>query len=264
MGQIVTPLTGTGDATAAIATDVVGGAHFQRMKLFDGTEGSSIPIVAKTSAPNANDPGVLVRTIGQSTILSVNGTVGLTSGSSAVELTSAGSTRLVGRVTIDNPTTAVTVTGAVAQGAAAGSSDLAWWVRTVTTGSVGGGSTVVDANLSSGGSTKIIGMTDGEPFSSGAITRATANSSAEAQIFAANANRKYATITNLATAASLLVGMSTGAVSTAGANAHFIIPALQTYTIGGQLGNIPRYTGPLRVRVNSTSVAGPVVGVEYV
>ena len=204
--------------------------------------------------------------------------VGITSGSSEVALTSIGSTRLVGRVDINNPTTAMSVSsgvilgpgstantlGAVAQGAPGGSSDEAWWVRTVTTGATGAGSTLVNANLSSAGSTKIIGITDGQAFSSDSITRTTVNSSAEAQLFAANANRKYATITNLATAASLLVGMSTGAVSTAGANAHFIIPALNTYTIGGQLGNIPRYTGPLRVRVNSTSIAGPVVGVEYV
>lgn len=124
-------------------------------------------------------------------------------------------------------------------------------------------STTVDANLTSAGSTKVIGLVEGQPFSSGAITRTTLNSSAEGQIFAANANRKYVTITNMATAVSLLVGMTTAAVSTAGANAHFIVPPLTSYTLGGQLGNLPNYTGPLRGRINSTTIAGPVIGVEF-
>lgn len=88
-------------------------------------------------------------------------------------LTSAGSTRLVGRVTVDNPTTSIDVAnqptvdlssvgstrsvGTVNQGSPAGSSADAWWVRTVSTGSVGAGSTTVDANLTSAGSTRLVG-----------------------------------------------------------------------------------------------------------
>jgi len=86
-------------------------------------------------------------------------------GSTAVDLSSGGSTRLVGQVTVGNPTTAVTVTsgvvlgagssanmlGAVAQGA--GSTSIAPWYVISSAG--GGGSTAVD--LSSGGSTRVVG-----------------------------------------------------------------------------------------------------------
>jgi hypothetical protein len=124
-------------------------------------------------------------------------------------------------------------------------------------------SSAVDATLSSAGSTRIIGMVEGVPFSSANITRSTLNSSAEGQLFAANPARNYVAITNMATAVTLFVGLSGSSVSTAGANAHFVIPPLTTYTLGGQLGNLPRYTGPIRCRLNSTTIAGPVIGVEF-
>lgn len=326
---VTLPLTGTGDATAAPAVDVVGGLAFQAMKLVDGLEGSTDPVRAIGTTPGATDHGMVTRPIGSTA--HPQAVVG------EVALTSVGSTRTVGvvtvgnpttsvnvanpttavnvanpttsvtvtnpstavtvsnpttavslssqhtvtvgnpttAVTVSNPTTAVTVSsgvvlgagstantiGAVQQGAPAASSDNAWWVRTVSTGSAGAGSTTVD--LGSGGSTKMIGIVTGTPFSSGSLTRSTLNSSAEGQLFAANAARDYVMITNMATAVTLFVGLTTGAVSTAGANAHFVIPPLQTYTLGGQLGNGPKYTGPIRCRINSTTIAGPVIGVEF-
>jgi hypothetical protein len=124
-------------------------------------------------------------------------------------------------------------------------------------------STTVDANLTSAGSTKVIGIVQGTPFSSDNITRSTLNSSAEGQLFAANVSRDYVMITNMSTAVNLFVGLTTAAVSTLGVNAHFVIPPAQTFTLGGQLGNGPKYTGPIRCRINSTTLTGPVIGVEF-
>lgn len=152
MATVGLPLTGSGDSTANVAVDLIGGEAFQRVKLFDGTLGSTLEIAAKTSAPNSSDAGMLVRVIGltsastavdatltsagstrlvgqvtvanPTTGVTVNGAVGITSGSSAIELTSAGSTRLVGQVTVANPTTGVSVDGAVAL-TSAGSTRLA-------------------------------------------------------------------------------------------------------------------------------------------
>lgn len=350
------PLTGAGDATAAPAVDLIGGLAWQGVKLFDATEGSTVPIIAKAATPDAADPGMVVRFVpttadaGAVTVknpttavdaaatltsagstrlvgrvdvnnpttsvsLSSQHTVTIGNPTTAVQanLTSEGSTRLVGQVTVANPTTAVeanlsslgssklvgrvdvnnpttavslssqhTVTvgnpttaadanltsagstrsvGTFNQGSPAGTSADAWWVRTVSSGGGGAGSTLVD--LGSGGATRSIGIVQGTPFTSDSITRATANSSAEAQLFAANANRDYVMITNMSTAVNLFVGLTSAAVTTLGANAHFVIPPAQTFTLGGQLGNGPKYLGPIRVRLNSTTLVGPVIGVEF-
>jgi len=194
------PLTGSGDTTATVATDEIGGAHYQRIKLFSGIADSTVGSAIVTTHPTTSDPGLVTRNIPSTSI-----------------------PQLVS----------------------------------------GGGSTTVDANLTSEGSTKVIGIVQGTPFSSANITRSTLNSSAEGQLFAANASRDYVMITNMSTAVNLFVGLTTGAVSTLGANAHFVIPPAQTFTLGGQLGNGPKYTGPIRCRLNSTTLVGPVIGVEF-
>jgi hypothetical protein len=226
-GAVTLPLTGAGDATAAPACDVIGGNAYQAMKLIDGLEGSTEPVRAKGTTPGSTDHALVTRPIGS------------TAFSQAVILSSQHT------VTVGNPTTAVNV------------------ANPTTSVTVTNPATAVEANLTSEGGTKVIGIVQGVPFTSGAITRSTLNSSAEGQLFAANANRDYVMITNMATAVTLFVGLSTSAVSTLGANAHFVIPPLQTYTLGGQLGNGPRYLGPIRCRINSTTIAGPVIGVEF-
>lgn len=212
MGYVGLPLTGSGDATAQVATDEINSEHYQRMKLFSGVQGSTVPIDAKETTPESTDAGMVVRPIGSTAFSqAVVGQVGISSGSSAVELTSAGSSRLVGQVTVANPTTAVSLSsqitvsatgttkvdvssgvvlgagssanmlgqvlatgttkvdvssgvilgagstantlGAVAQ--AGGSTSVAPWYVISTAG--GGGSTTVDANLTSAGSSKVIG-----------------------------------------------------------------------------------------------------------
>lgn len=347
---ITLPLTGSGDATAAPACDVVDSKAYQAMKLMDGTEGSTIPVPAKGTTPGSTDHGLVVRPIGSTGFnQAVVGAVGLTSGSSEVALTSAGSTRLVGQVTVANPTTEVTISnpttsvtitnpstavnvanqptvdlssvgstrlagrftvenpttavnvanpttavtvssgvvlgagssantlgavalvagstantlGAVAQSSPAASSDSAWWVRTVSTQTGSGGSTAVDANLTSDGSTKIVGIAVDIPFSSAQYSRSSIASSADIAFLAANAARRSAIIQNSATATELLVSFSTAAVSSASAYT-LKIPANGYLTIGGMNGSVPLYTGPIRGKLNSTAVSAVAYVSEFV
>lgn len=174
MAQVGLPLTGSGDATAQVATDEIGGAHYQRMKLHDAADGSTVPARILETTPGSTDGGLVVRPIGSTehyqaivgtVIAAVAGQVGLSSGSSAVELTSAGSTRLagrfdinnqptvdlssvgstrlVGRVTVDSPSTVYTVNGAV--GITSGASAVG----------ITSGSSAVE--LTSAGSTRLVG-----------------------------------------------------------------------------------------------------------
>lgn len=223
------PLTGAGDATAAPAVDRINGADFQGVKLFDGTEGSSLGIVGKATTPGAADVGLVVRPIGStafaqwilgdvaltsvgstrlvgrvtidspSTVVTVNGQVGLSSGSSAVELTSAGSTRTVGVVTIGNPTTGVTVTGAVG---------------------ITSGSSAVD--LTSAGSTRVVGTVN---LTSGSILGAGSSANtlgAVALVAGTSANIIGSVVNAPATTATLIgaVAVSSGVVLGAGSTAN--------------------------------------------
>jgi hypothetical protein len=436
MAYVQLPLTGTGDATARVAVDEIGGDAYQIMKLFDGGAGSTVAVRAVETTPGSTDAGMIVRPIGSTAFpQAVVGTMGITSGSSEVALSSIGSTRLVGQFTVANPTTAVSVAnpttavnvanqptvdlssvgstrvvgtvnvssgvilgpgssantlGAVAQGA--GSTSVAPWY-VISTASAGAGSTVVDAQASSEGSTRLFGKVDinaitsstgqigsvalasgttgvmgamalstlstglvgtmalasggttgivgsvvlasgstsynagsvvigsgstsfvmgavavssgvvlgagsttnsigsvalvagssantvgavaqgpgssgnvwtvdGYGFSSGNIALTTINSSAESSILAANANRKAAIIQNLSTGAELWLGFSTAALTTSLGNVQLRIPAAGYVTIGGQLGNIPLIKGPIRGRIGSTTLAGPVAVSEF-
>lgn len=191
MAYAALPLTGAGDATAKVATDLIGDEHFQRMKIFSGEEGSTVPLIAKATTPGSTDPGLVVRPIPSS------GLVQLVGGS--VALTSEGSSRLIGRVDINNPTTEVSIAGAVAisnpstavtitnpstavtitnpttavnvanpttavsvsSGVILGGGSSANTIGNVTVSNLstgGGGSTTVDANLTSAGSTKVVGI----------------------------------------------------------------------------------------------------------
>lgn len=147
---VTLPLTGTGDATAAPAVDLIGGRAYQAVKLIDGLEGSTLAFIAKQTTPDAADIGMVMRNIASSAFnQAVVGAVGITSGSSAVELTSAGSTRLVGQFTLANPTTAVTVSNPT----------TAVTITNPTTAvTISNPTTALDANLSSVGSTKLVGQ----------------------------------------------------------------------------------------------------------
>lgn len=167
MATVGLPLTGAGDATAQVAVDVINGEAFQRVKLFDATEGSTVPITAKATTPGAADGGMVVRPIGSTAFnQAVVGSVGLTSGSSAVELTSAGSTRLVGRVDINNATTALDANlTSVGSTKLVGKVDVnnpttAVSLSSQHTFTLGNPTTAVEANLSTVGSTRLVGRVD--------------------------------------------------------------------------------------------------------
>ena len=251
-------------------------------------------------------------------------------GSTAVDLSSGGSTRLVGQVTVGNPTTAVTVSsgvvlgagsstnmlGAVAQGAGstslapwyvissaggggstavdlssggstrtvgvvsqgspAGTSADAWWVRSVTTGAAGAGSTTVDANLSSAGSTKTVGVVgqgpgssaafwfaQSIPFTSGNVARTSVATTVNAAVIAANANRKALLIANGSTAQMVGLGLSTATVTTARANVNIYLQANSQLRFG-LCGDLPLYTGAIQgINLTSTAVAGYVIVTEF-
>lgn len=244
-----------------IGADEIVGVPYLGMKLLDGTEGSTRVVPARSSAPALDDAGLVVRPIpGSSTtpwyVHQVNASTGGSgAGSTVVDvnnpttsvdaaLSSAGSTREVGKVNQGTP----------------GSSASPWWVRETnpSTGGGGAGSTAVD--LASGGSTKIIGLVDGIPMTAARTSR---NSSAEGILLDANAARRAAMIQNLATAVELLVSLSTAAPSSAGANVNFKVPANGFVVIGGQLGNIPLYTGQIRGKMNSTAIVGLVQVTEF-
>ena len=57
--NVVIPATGSGDATPIVATDQVGTAHYQRMKLDGGGDGVSVPIVAGQQLAAGSVPVVL-------------------------------------------------------------------------------------------------------------------------------------------------------------------------------------------------------------
>lgn len=164
--NVTLPLTGSGDSTAAVAAEDIGGVHYQRVKIISAAAGSTA----------ADTPTVLQG-----------------GGSSSVE---------------------------------------AWYV-------------------------------DGIGFTSANCSATTIATSAEAQILAANANRRSAVISNLSTAAELLIGFTTGTVSTALVNCHYRIPVAGKLTIGGQLGDVPLYLGPIRGRLNSTTLAGVAATIQF-
>lgn len=157
MGQVVFPLTGAGDASAAAWTDLVAGAHYQVVKLASGDVGSTVPIVARETTPGSTDPGLVTRNIPTTAFnQAISGTIN-------ADLSSAGSTRLVGMVTINNPTTAVE-----ANLSSLGST------RLVGQMTVANPTTAVEANLSSLGSTRLVGqVTINNPTTGVTITNGT-------------------------------------------------------------------------------------------
>lgn len=154
------PLTGSGDATARVAAADISSAFYQYVKLTDGTSGSTQSIPASNANPTTGMYGLVVRNLPsgtQSVAMASTGTMG---GVQVLNPTTA--------VNVSNPTTAVTVNGTVGLSAStgqigsvsllAGSSVNTLGNVTVSNLSTGSaGSTTVDANLSSAGSTRSVG-----------------------------------------------------------------------------------------------------------
>lgn len=189
--------------------------------------------------------------------------------------------------TVGNPTTSVTVTSGTVLGPSTAATGLissgtqqigSVALVTGTTGVMGAvilaagtsANTVGSVALVAGTSANMVGAfiqapnssadgawtVDGLRFSSGQTSATTVATSAESQLLAASAARRGAVIVNLSTAVELLIGFTTAVVSTARANTHWIIPVNSRLTIGGQLGDVPLYLGPIRGRLNSTTLAG--------
>lgn len=238
MAYAILPLTGAGDATAKVATDLIGDEHYQRMKIFSGEDGSTVPLIAKETTPGSTDPGLVVRPIPSS------GLVQLVAGT--VALSSEGSTKVVGRVDINNPTTAVSVanpttavnvanpttavnvanpttavsvSGSVALNAGSSANTIGnVTVSNLSTG--GGGSTTVDANLSSAGSTRVVGTMN---VSSGVILGAgsTGNSIGAVALLAGTSANTIGnvTVSNLSTGGG---GSTTvNAIQSSGSSANY-------------------------------------------
>ena len=184
------PLTGSGETTATVATELISTQHYQYFKLVSGVAASTQHVSALATTPGSGDGGLVTRPIGSTAF------------------------------------------------------------NQAVVGSVG---------LTSEGSTRIIGLVDGIPLTP-ALT--TINSSVDVALLSSNSARRSAMIQNGSTGTALLVRLSTAAVSSGGAY-NFQVPANGFIVIGGQLGNIPLYTGPIRGKMNSTAVAGPCFITEF-
>lgn len=101
------------------------------------------------------------------------------------------------------------------------------------------------------------------PFSSGGVARTTVNTSADASLIAANANRKALVIASLSTAQVCALGLTTATMTTALANVSFYLQPSQQMTFGLP-GGMPLYQGPVRgINITSTAVAGGVSVTEF-
>lgn len=102
------PLTGAGQSTATVATDQVGGAEYQMVKLVDGAIGSSQVSSVLTTTPGSGAGGLVVRPIGSTEFTQA---AVLTAGSSnnvigQTVLGAGSSANVVGQVVLQQGTTA--------------------------------------------------------------------------------------------------------------------------------------------------------------
>jgi hypothetical protein len=100
MASVGLPLTGAGGTTADVAVDTIGGESYQRMKLHDAADASTVPWRVKETTPSSGDGAGVVRLIGSTAASLVQG------------------------VAVSNPTTAVTVSSGVVLGAGSSTNTL--------------------------------------------------------------------------------------------------------------------------------------------
>ena len=177
------PLTGVGGTTASVATEQIGGAEYQYMKLIDAaaasTAGASIQITTPTSALG----GLVVRPIGstaytQAAVLvagSTGNVIGAVAVSSGVVLGAGSSANILGQV-----------------GLQAGTSANFQYQQSI-------------------------------PFSSGNVARSSVSTTIDIQIIAANANRKALVVANRSTSQTVGIGLSTAILTTALANVDLFL-----------------------------------------
>lgn len=185
--NVTLPLTGTGDATAAVATDDVGGSHYQRVKIDLGGDGAASPLVrGQQSAANSIPV----------TLASDQGAVTISDGGSSITVDGAGTNSAFGAATPAN-------------GTAAGYSDGTNMQLARVFDLHTGGSTeyVLGVNLRFGaGSGSLEAGTSSNPLRVNPVGPATpsqssvAGSATSVSLLASNASRKGATIFNDSTA----------------------------------------------------------------
>ncbi len=96
--NVTLPLTGTGDATAAVATDDVGGSHYQRVKVDLGGDGVASPLVRGQQTATNSLPVVLASDQGAVPVsdnggsLTIDGSVSITGTATVKELRSGTAT----------------------------------------------------------------------------------------------------------------------------------------------------------------------------
>ena len=271
------PLTGTGQSTASVATEQIGGVEYQFVKLVSGT-------AASTVVGSAAVLGTVAVSSGQ--ILSTGTIVGLGIGSSAnmvgqfaistgnnLTLGAGSSASVIGQVAISTGNSLVLSSGALLSTAniialgigssaniigsaviAAGSSAVMMGQVAVSTG------TLVSLNL---GTSATYNFMQSIPFSSGNAARTSVSTTVDTSVIAANANRKALFIANLSTSQIVALGFTTAAVTTALASVSaYLQPNSQLYF--GLGGNMPLFLGPVRgINISSTTVAGGVAVTEF-
>lgn len=102
------PLTGSGGTTASVATEQIGGAEYQYMKIVDGQTGSTQPAAVEATTPSSADAGLVVRPIGSTSFPQavVHGTGGTTVNTiGSVALLAGSSANMIGQVALQQGTT---------------------------------------------------------------------------------------------------------------------------------------------------------------
>lgn len=212
----------------------------------------------------------------------VTGSVLISSSTATIgTVINATSTSQIGAVALSSGTQTV---GSVVQGSA-GSSTQPWYfvgasagssanmLGTVVLSSGTTGITLGAVALLAGSSANMAGafaqgpgasesswVVNGYTFSSAQTSRTTANTTVDAAVIAAVANRKAMVIQNLTTV-DLALGFSTAALTTALANISYILASRQSLTFGGMAGMVPNYTGPVRGLIIGSSVVSGGVSV---
>lgn len=219
------PLTGAGGTTASVATEQIGGAEYQYMKLVSGVAGSTIEASVLATTPASGEDGLVVRPIGS------------TEFTQAAVLTAGSSSNLVGAVVNAAGSSAVMMGGVALSSA--------------------------NAVYLGAGTSATFQFVQAIPFSSGNVARSSVSTTVDIQIVAANANRKAMVISNRSTAVTIGIGYSTAILTTGLANVDLFLGPSSQLSFGLQ-GGLPLYLGPMRgLTISSTTVAASVAVIEH-
>lgn len=233
-----------------------------------GSQGSSNSPwwVQSVTAAGAGSTTVDVNSISSST--SHLGDVSISSGSVSVSsgVVLGPSTAAIGQISSGSQTigTVLNASSTATIGNVSVSSGVILGASTAMTGMISSGTQTIGTVVQgSAGSTANAWYVQTAPFSSGAVTRTTVNTSADASLIAANANRKALIIASLSTAQTCAIGLTTATMTTALANVSLYM-APNTQVVFGLPGALPLYQGPVRgINITSTAVAGGVSVTEF-